>query len=171
MITVLARERDLPAIAELDCHISPHRLAACIREGSVYVLRETAEDDTVMGVLRFSLFWQSIPFLDLIFLRPSCRRRGFGQEMMRVWEREMLAQGCTDVMTSTQADEDAWRFYEKLGYRRAGGFFPPGQTAEEWIYRKKITLDGRESHDDCGRGENAYDGGTHESVLEKPAQN
>ena len=148
MITVLARERDLPAIAELDCHIPTERLAACIRAGQVYVLRETAEDDTVMGVLRFSLFWQSSPFLDLIFLRPSCRRRGFGQEMMQVWEREMLAQGYTDVMTSTQADEDAWRFYEKLGYRRAGGFLPPGQTVEEWIYRKKITLDVRENHGD-----------------------
>ena len=139
MIIVRAKERDLPAIARLDCHIPPERLEACIREGMVYVLRERAENEAVMGVLRFSLFWQSIPFLDLIFLRPSCRRRGFGQEMMQVWEGEMLAQGYTDVMTSTQADEDAWQFYEKLGYRRVGGFFPPEQAAEEWIYCKKLT--------------------------------
>lgn len=142
MITVRAKEGDLPAIARLDCYIPPERLEACIRAGRVYVLREREEDETVMGVLRFSLFWQAIPFLDLICLRPSCRRCGFGREMMQVWEEEMLAQGYTDVMTSTQADEDAWQFYEKLGYRRAGGFYPPGQTAEEWIYCKKLIPDG-----------------------------
>ena len=142
MITVRAKEGDLPAIARLDCHIPTERLEACIRAGRVYVLREREEDETVMGVLRFSLFWQSIPFLDLIFLRPSCRRLGFGLAMMQMWEREMLAQGYTDVMTSTQSDEDAWQFYEKLGYRRAGGFFPPGQAAEEWIYCKNLIPDG-----------------------------
>ena len=38
------------------------------------------------------------------------------------------------VMTSTQADEDAWKFYEKIGYHRIGGFVPPEQETEEWMY-------------------------------------
>ena len=37
-----------------------------------------------------------------------------------------------------QANEDAWKFYEKLGYHKAGGFFPPEQGAEEWMYIKEL---------------------------------
>jgi GNAT superfamily N-acetyltransferase len=111
-------------------------LDECIEQGQVYVLEDT--DDSVFGVLRYSLFWQTIPFLDLIYLHESCRGNGFGTEMMRKWECEMRSLGYEYVMTSTQADEDAWRFYEKLGYRRVGGFFPPEQDAEEWMYLKRL---------------------------------
>lgn len=43
----------------------------------------------------------------------------------------MAIRGYKYVMTSTQADEDAWKFYEKLSYHKVGGFFPPEQEAEE----------------------------------------
>ena len=42
------------------------------------------------------------------------------------------------VLTSTQSDENAWKFYKKLGYHKVGGFFPPEQEAEEWIYLKQL---------------------------------
>ena len=58
--------------------------------------------------------------------------------MMREWEETMSTMGYKYVMTSTQADEDTWKFYEKLGYRKVGGFFPPEQEAEEWMYVKKL---------------------------------
>ena len=50
----------------------------------------------------------------------------------------MTTLGYKYVMTSTQADEDAWGFYEKLGYRKVGGFLPPEQEAEEWMYVKEL---------------------------------
>lgn len=37
-----------------------------------------------------------------------------------------------------QADEDAWEFYGKLGYRKVGEFFPPEQEAEEWMYVREL---------------------------------
>ena len=52
----------------------------------------------------------------------------------------MVIRGYKYVMTSTQADEDAWKFYEKLGYHKVGGFLPPEQKAEEWIYLKQLKL-------------------------------
>lgn len=42
------------------------------------------------------------------------------------------------VMLSTQEDESAWEFYEKLGYRRIGAFRPPEQEADEVLYLKKL---------------------------------
>ena len=129
MTVKLAEMKDNRRIANLDRHIPPARLDECIEQGQVYVLEDT--DDSVFGVLRYSFFWQTIPFLDLIYLDEACRGNGYGTEMMRKWECDMKACGYRYVMTSTQADETAWLFYEKLGYRRVGGFFPPDQDAEE----------------------------------------
>jgi hypothetical protein len=42
-------------------------------------------------------------------------------------------------MLSTQEDETAKYFYEKLGYRRIGAFLPPEQDADEIMYLKELT--------------------------------
>jgi len=58
--------------------------------------------------------------------------------MMNYWEEKMKLLGYKYVMTSTQADETAFAFYERLGYEKTGAFYPPDQTAEELIYLKGI---------------------------------
>ena len=131
----LAKTQDLQEIIRLDRHVPAERLEACVQNGQVYLLRD---GDRVAGVLRYSLFWQSIPFLDLIYLDAPCRNRGFGTEMMQKWESDMQKSGYEYVMTSTQSNEDAWHFYEKLGYYKAGGFYPPEQDEEEWMYVKQL---------------------------------
>ena len=147
MIITLAEDKDRESIARLDRHIPPQRLGECIGNGWVYVLKgndpETGDgrnrtEASVIGVLRYSLFWQTVPFLDLLYIEEGHRNRGFGTQMMCKWENEMKKRGYPYVMTSTQADESAWKFYEKLGYRRIGGFFPPMQDAEEWMYTKAL---------------------------------
>lgn len=50
----------------------------------------------------------------------------------------MQTMGYPDVMLSTQEDETARYFYEKLGYQRIGAFLPPEQEADEIMYLKKI---------------------------------
>jgi ribosomal protein S18 acetylase RimI-like enzyme len=139
--------KDEQKIAKLDRHIPSPRLGECMQNGQVYVLKDDSiknggqnhrGKDPVAGVLRYSLFWQTIPFLDLLYIDEAYRGCGFGAEMMRNWEDTMRLMGYKYVMTSTQADEDAWKFYEKLGYRKVGGFFPLDQNAEEWMYVKRL---------------------------------
>ena len=132
----LAQFSDLAQIQTLDRHIPTDRLTSCIDGKTVMVLRNT--DGSVVGVLRWSLFWQTLPFLDLIFLAEPYRRRGYGTAMMDAWEANMQREGYADVLTSTQSDEDAWHFYEHRGYRRVGAFLPPKQEADEWIYGKSL---------------------------------
>ena len=143
----LAQSKDKQKIARLDTHISSLLLDECIRKGQIYVLKDDSVKngaqnhrvkDPVVGVLRYSLFWQTIPFLDLLYIDEAYRNRGFGTAMMFEWEKAMAACGYEYVMTSTQADEQAWRFYEKLGYCKVGAFFPPEQEAEEWMYLKRL---------------------------------
>lgn len=135
MKITLAQPNDKERIARLDNHLPAHRLEACIHAGTVYLLKA---ENSVIGVLRFSLFWQTIPFLDLLYIDEPHRGKGGGTALMDRWESDMTAQGFHYLLTSTQADETAWRFYEARGYRKTGAFLPPDQQAEEWIYMKDL---------------------------------
>lgn len=133
----LAGSADVPMIRQYDCHIPEERLAACIDAGNVLVL---CDGNRIVGVFRYCLFWQTIPFLDLIYIDESYRGRSHGSRMMTHWENLMTKQGCRYAMTSTQEDETARFFYEKLGYRRVGAFLPPEQDADELVYLKELKV-------------------------------
>ena len=126
---------DLAGISHYDRHISPARLEDCVRRGLVDVL---VSDERIVGVLRWNLFWQSLPFLDLLFIDEACRGQGWGSKMMAHWEHTMASAGYPYVMLSTQEDETAKFFYEKLGYTRCGSFLPPDQDVQELLYRKEL---------------------------------
>ena len=112
-----ARERDWPLWSAFDRHIGQAEYAVKVREERAFFIRE---DSGPVGVLRYNLFWDQIPFLTLIFLEPQSRGKGAGREAMRLWEERMRSLGHSLVMTSTQSDERAQHFYRKLGYRDAG---------------------------------------------------
>lgn len=131
-----AEAKDKEKILRYDCHIHPDRVGVCIDCGSVYVL---CDEQQIAGVLRYNLFWQSIPFLDLLFLDEAYRGQGWGSKMMAAWEAAMKCLDYPYVMLSTQEDETAKYFYEKLGYRRIGAFLPPEQDADEIIYLKELS--------------------------------
>ena len=57
---------------------------------------------------------------------------------MEQWESVMRRMKYDYVMLSTQEDETAKYFYEKLGYRRIGAFLPPEQDADEIMYLKEL---------------------------------
>ena len=87
MIIELARETDKEGSVKLDRHIPSSHLEKCIGNGQVYVLKDDSVKnggqnhrlkDPVVGVLRYSLFWQTIPFLDLIYIDEDYRNCGFG---------------------------------------------------------------------------------------------
>ena len=96
------------------------------------------DNGKILGVLRWNLFWQSLPFLDLIFLDDAICGRGWGARMMARWENNMASKGFGHVLLSTQEDETSKFFYEKLGYALCGDFLPPDQDARELMYRKEL---------------------------------
>lgn len=133
MTIQIARQTDLPHIRRYDCHIPEEQLISAIRDERIFTLKQ---DDQVCGILRWSLFWGSIPFLDLLYLDETVRSQGYGRRMMAMWEAHVAVQGHRVVMLSTQADETVKYFYEKLGYYPIGAFLPKGQEAEELMYEK-----------------------------------
>ena len=131
----LADGKDKKKVLKYDNHIHHNKVGECIYNQLVYVLCCGKE---IVGVLRYSLFWQSIPFLDLLYIDEAYRGQGWGSRMMDQWEGIMKRMDYPYVMLSTQEDETAKFFYEKLGYRRIGAFLPPEQEADEIMYLKEL---------------------------------
>ena len=100
----LAVAEDKTNILQYDCHIHHNKVGECIHNGLVDVL---CDGDKIVGVLRYNMFWQSIPFLDLLYIDEAYRGQGWGRKMMAKWEASMQAMGYPHVMLSTQEDETA----------------------------------------------------------------
>lgn len=81
-------------------------------------------DGNFAGWLRYNLFWDKIPFMNMLYFLEEYRGKGYGTQMVKFWENEMAGLGYDKVMTSSQANEFAQHFYRKLGYKDAGSFFP-----------------------------------------------
>ena len=123
---------------KFDAHIQEAELLRKIHSRQCYLLKN---DNVPVGLLRYGLFWDSIPFVNLLFLVESARGKGYGRSAMRLWEMEMRAQGHASVMTSTQADESAQHFYRKLGYKDCGCLIldqPPLQQPAEIFFIKTL---------------------------------
>ena len=119
-ITVrLATAGDKEFWRTLDRHISDDELDNKFRRGQAYVISVGGEP---AGIMRYGLFWDNMPFCNLLYIRDDHQREGLGRALMERWESDMREKGCGMVMTSTQVDEDAQHFYRKLGYKDAGGF-------------------------------------------------
>lgn len=101
----------------IDKHMNESEFYLKIRDKRGYVI---SDGDKPIGIMRYNLFWDNLPFLTLIHVKEAYCGKGFGKRAMLFWEGEMRELGYKMVMTSTQVDEQAQHFYRKLGYIEKG---------------------------------------------------
>ena len=130
----IANKTDLKFLLENDSHISPNRLERKICDGLIYI---ACDGSSYAGWLRYSYFWDIIPFMDLLYVLEANRGIGIGRGIVEKWESNMFQAGANFVLTSTQADENAQHFYRKLGYHDCGAIFLPNQVPAE-VFLKKM---------------------------------
>ncbi len=114
-------------------HISAELMKEKIARREVYVAEV---DGQILGWARYGLFWDNLPFLNMIYVSENHRQSGIGSALMRVWECDMAESGHSLVLTSTLSNEDAQHFYRKLGYRDCGSLFLPGEAEELFLMKK-----------------------------------
>ena len=122
-----ARPDDLEFLAKADSHVPREKMEKLVSDG--FVLTAMC-GESFAGWLRYSLFWDGIPFMNMLFVPEEYRGNGVGTALVREWERLAAEKGHSTVMTSTQANETSQHFYRKLGYRDLGGFTPFGEEYE-----------------------------------------
>ena len=128
-----AEAGDLEMIAEYDTHIAKAEMENAIARKRIILL---FIDGKYEGWLRFNLFWDNIPFMNLLFIISEDQRgKGYGRKLVAFWEHEMAEQGYKFVMTSTQSDEEAQFFYRKLGYTDRGSLILPDEPLEIIFYK------------------------------------
>lgn len=115
----IAGNEHLDILSKYDRHIARTELKNSLMLGRVYIAEE---DGKIIGWLRYSLFWDNTPFMNMLYFLENHRQKGHGRAMVDYWEKQMLALGYRCVMTSTASDEYAQHFYVKSGYRAVGGF-------------------------------------------------
>ena len=113
-------EEDKAFWITLDKHLSINEFMLKCRDKRGYII---CDNENPIGVMRYNLFWDIIPFLTFIHIDDPCQKKGFGRRAMLYWENEMRSLGYKMLMTSTQVDEEAQHFYRKLGYIDRGGIF------------------------------------------------
>lgn len=104
-----------------DSHIRKEEWKRLIVNNQVFMFYA---DNNFAGWLRYNLFWDEIPFMNMLYFLEEYRGKGYGTQMVKFWESEMIKLGYDKVMTSSKANEFAQHFYRKLGYQDAGSFFP-----------------------------------------------
>jgi GNAT superfamily N-acetyltransferase len=130
----LATQDDLHDLSEKD-HILERELASILRLGRILVAEEGSEGRFI-GWLRWGLFWDEVPFMNLLYVEEPRRGEGVGRQLVSEWERACGQDGHTTVMTSTVSAESAQHFYRKLGYSDAGCLLLPGEPAEIFFIKE-----------------------------------
>ena len=128
----LAEEADSSFLSTIDHHVSAEMLQRKIDLGEILIV---VTDDELIGFLRWGWFWDEIPFMNLLFVRDSWRRRGVATRLIAYWEEQMLMRGAKWVLTSTLANERAQHLYRKCGYRDIGGFLMPDEPLELVLFK------------------------------------
>lgn len=108
-------------------HISQQMFERKFVAGEYMVIKE---DDKPFGWLRWGYFWDEIPMMNMLNIDLDYRNRGYGKQLVTMWEKHMLENGHTMVMTSTLSNESAQHFYRKLGYKDSGGLLLPNEALE-----------------------------------------
>ena len=89
------------------------------------------EDDKFVGWLRYNLFWDNTPFMNMLYLLDNERGKGNGSRLVIFWENEMKQKNYEFVLTSTQSNEEAqFFFYRKIGYVDSGALLLPNEQLE-----------------------------------------
>ncbi|MBQ7699593.1 MAG: GNAT family N-acetyltransferase [Clostridia bacterium] len=133
MVIRYAGSEDIELLSEYDDDISPEELEKSITSQKVIVL---FEDGRFVGWLRYNLFWDNIPFMNLLYILDGERGKGYGRQLVSFWEKEMSDKGYGFVLTSTQSDEEGQFFYRKLGYIDRGSLLLPDEPLEIIFYKK-----------------------------------
>jgi len=115
-------------LSENDNLVSKEILSQKIAAQEIIVALDQEE---VIGWLRFSFFWDSIPFINLLWVVKNYRNQRIGTELVQTWEKNMKSRYSSPVvMTSSQSNETGQHFFRKIGYKDAGNLLLPKEPLE-----------------------------------------
>ena len=138
-----AEPSDLKLVRQLDPHskyIDPKKIGQKLAANEIIIV---LDDTKPVGLIKFSYFWATRPYMDLIWLKEQYRSKGIGKQLLSFLEDYLVSEGHLYLMTSSEKDEPA-----PQNWHRSQGFTPCGELASlnlpmkdvaEVFFYKKLT--------------------------------
>ncbi|MDN4472750.1 GNAT family N-acetyltransferase [Demequina zhanjiangensis] len=130
-----ADQADLVHLTTLDTHVRAAELERVVSLGRALLAEQDSE---IVGWLRWSLFWDEHPFMNMLMVRADLRGNGIGTSLIEAWLDSARASQHVRVMTSTLSTESAQHFYRRLGFVDCGELQLPGEPVE-LLFRMELT--------------------------------
>ena len=117
------------------------RIERCLRHPDCVVL--AARDRRRLAGFAIMEFHDVHAHLALLAVQPGCRRRGIGRELVEWLEASARTAGIFTVQLEMRDHNDeARRFYERLGYRESGrkaGYYAEREDAIRMTHDLKVS--------------------------------
>lgn len=138
-----AEMKDMDFLSEYDKHVRKEELRTGIALERILVVEEEGKP---VGWLRWNLFWDNTPFMNMLYLLEGYRNRGYGKALVSCWEKKMGEADFEIVMTSTLSNEEAQHFYRRLRYVDSGALLLPGEPLEIIFTKQLSGIQTNEAH-------------------------
>lgn len=125
---------DYETLVNNDKHISKEELRNLILSKRVLIAKQ---EGSLRGWLRYNLFWDNTPFMNMLYVIEGYRSQRIGQALVSMWEELMRAEGYKFVLTSSQSNEQGQFFYRKNGYIDCGSLLLKDEPLEIF-FRKEL---------------------------------
>lgn len=138
MIVKYMKKQDKLFVMSIDKHVTDIGYEKRVYTKTGYVMWEK---DMPIGLMHYSVIWDNLPFLNLLFVDEKYRNKGFASQALAFWEEDMRQQGYKMTLVSTQVDEGAQHLYRKSGYIDCGGLVfhnTPFDQPMEMFFRKVL---------------------------------
>lgn len=123
----IAELADLSELSVMDHLLDSERVQEKIRRREILVCHE---GERVIAFLRYSWFWDLLPFINLIWVEEEFRRERLGSLLIEKLAEETQEKNYKMILTSTQSNEDAQNFYRRIGFVDSGGLTIKGEPLE-----------------------------------------
>ena len=137
----LATIEDYNKVRSFDPHskyINPEKICTKLKSNEIIL---AIENSKIIGLIKFSYFWATRPFIDLIYVKEDFRKFGIGKKMLGYLENYLCSQNNAYLFSSTEDKDDKARiWHEKNGFKRCGKVkclnLPHDKTSEIFFYKR-----------------------------------
>lgn len=141
-----AQTDDFQLVRKLDPHskyIDPDKLRRKIEGDEVLI---ASADNVPVGLLKFSYFWTTRPYIDLVWVIEEQRGKGVGSQLLDFLEKYLSKNGYSYLYSSSEEAEEApQQWHLKHGFKKCGVLsainLPHDQTGEVFFYKHIGKLD------------------------------